>query len=285
MFRHRFLITAVMLALAATILTNTHIRRLEEQASGQGARMPVVVAKTAIPRGTPLKQSHVTTRWWPPDMIPQGTVADPLQVEGHVAAVDFVAGEAIITSRLLDEGEQSLSWRLSPGERAVAVQIRGVEGLESELAVGRRVDILGTFLDYSTGLENSVMVLENVKLLDAALKEHAFGGSLGTQTVVLAVSPKEAQKLALFSSSGTLQLLLRPEVEQGDAGPQQVVLTTLDLLGSGTGGWAGRSGTSSLTSRTAAGRDSREVSQKTVEVIRGTASSTVDTRPAALAFR
>ena len=54
---------------------------------------------------------------------------------------------------------------------------------------------------------------------------------------------KEAQKLALFSSSGTLQLLLRLKLSK-DAGSQQVVLTTLDLLGSGTGGWAGRSGTS-----------------------------------------
>jgi len=273
MFRHRFLITAVLLALLATKLTSIYIRKLEEQALGQGTRVQVVVAKTAIPQGTKLKQSHVTTRWWPADMIPQGVVTDPAQVENLIAAVDFVPGEAIIASRLAEEEEQSLSWRLSPGERAVAVSVRGVEGLESELTAGRRVDILGTFLDYSTGLENSIMVLEDVKVLDAAVKENVYGGSFGTQTVVLALSPQDAQKLALFSSGGHLQLLLRPESEGSSTGSEPSALTIRELLGYDPRGWDGGRSSHLGDGRERGAARGAEPPQKPVEVIRGTASS------------
>ncbi|NLY30011.1 MAG: Flp pilus assembly protein CpaB [Firmicutes bacterium] len=285
MFRHRYLITAVLLALLATKLTNIYIRRLEAQALGQGAHVQVVVARTAIPRGTRLRQNHVTTRLWPADMVAQGVVTDPAQVENYVAAVDFVPGEAIIANRLVEEEEQNLSWRLSPGERAVAVSVRGVEGLESELTMGRRVDILGTFLDYSTGLENSVMVLEDVKLLDAAVKDNAYGGSLGTQTVVLAVSPQEAQRLSLFGSSGHLQLLLRPESEVGSTDSEYSVLTIRELFGYEPRGWDGGNRSSSLEDGRESGTGGdAELPQRTVEVIRGTVS-TLEAHPSILFVR
>ncbi|NLA59388.1 MAG: Flp pilus assembly protein CpaB [Firmicutes bacterium] len=274
MFRHRFLITAVLLALLATKLTSIYIRKLEEQALGQGTRVQVVVAKTAIPQGTKLKQSHVIVRWWPVELVPQGAVTDPAQVENQIAAVDFVPGDAIITSRLVEEQGQSLTWRLSPGERAVAVAVRGVDGLESELTAGRRVDILGTFLDYSTGLENSVLVLEDVRLLDVATRDDIYGGGLGTQTVVLAVAPEEAQKLALFTSSGYLQLLLRPESEGGRARLEHPVLTVRDLFGGELREWGvSRRSLRSVGESIGSLDADDEPPQKTVEVIRGTVST------------
>ncbi len=280
MFRHRFLIAAVLLALLATKLTNTYIRRLEAQALGEGTRVQVVVAKNTIPQGTCLKPNHVTLRWWPADLVPPGAFSDPSQVENQIAAVDFVPGEPIIAGRLVEEEEQSLAWRLSPGERAVAVPVRGVEGLERELTHGRRVDLLGTFLDYGTGLENSVVVLENVKLLDATSTENAYGSSFGSQTVVLAVTPEEAQKLALFSSSGQLHLLLRPEAEEKSIGSKGGVLTVRDLFGLPAEGRKENAGSWPVDGRGQGLED--QDSTRTVEIIRGT-SSTVEI-PASAAF-
>lgn len=273
MFRYRHLIIAVILAFVGTRLTGNYIHKLEQQATGEGPRTPVVIARSSIPKGTEMQARLVEARMWPLAMVPQGAITEPTEVEGCFASVDLVAGEVVLADRLIIRDEQNLAWQLQPGQRAIAVSVNGVTGLETELTSGSRVDILGTLLDYQTGMEHSLMVLEDISVLDVATTEDPYGSALGKQRVVLAVSPDQAKKLALFDSSGSLQVLLRPEGADKSPKGNQSTLTTKDILGQGkddkTDGWAGlvsaKEEPQELPDATGHGPSGREV-----EIIRGT---------------
>lgn len=235
MFRYRYLVAAIVLALVGTALTGKYIQRLAQEATGQGPTKQVVVARTAIPKGTKMQSDLVGTRTWPAAMVPPGAVSQPTEVNGQFSLVDLVPGEIILANRLVVQEEQSLVWQLTSGERAVVVPVTGIGGLEAELIPGTRVDILGTLLDYRTGLEHSLMVLENIALLDVVTDENPYGSTLGKHKVILAVSPQQAKRLALFDSCGSLQLLLRPDGAEESHRESSLALTTKDILESGDG--------------------------------------------------
>ena len=275
MFRYRHLIIAIILALVGTRLTGSYIHRLEQQATGEGPRTQVVIARSAIPKGTEMQTKLVESQMWPVAMVPQGAITTPTEVEGYFASVDLVAGEVILADRLIDRNEQNLSWQLLPGERAITVSLNGVTGLEAELSSGSRVDILGTVLDYQTGMEHSLMVLEDVSVLDVATSEDSYGSALGKHRVVLAVSPDQAKKLALFDASGSLQVLLRPEGADKPAQENQRTLTTRDILGqvqvNRIDGWGALIPPSKEEPSKPSEANGNEPSRE-VEIIRGTAA-------------
>ncbi|NMB45834.1 MAG: Flp pilus assembly protein CpaB [Firmicutes bacterium] len=275
MFRYRYLLVAIILALVGTRLTASHIRKLEQQATGQGPRAQVVVAKTAISKGTEMQANLVETKMWPVAMVPQGAIARQSEIEGQFASVDFVPGEVILADRLVAEGEQSLVWQLAPRERAIVVSVSNIGGLEAELTAGSRVDILGTLLDYGSGLEHSLMVLENIMLLDI-IENHdpyGYGTDWAKQNVVLAVSPEQAKRLALFGSSGSLQLLLRPEGAQESCIQDQGAMTTRDILGHERGDLNAFAATLERETPDRSSPGVANIPLKTIEVIRGTAAS------------
>lgn len=231
MYRYRYLIAAIILAVIGARLTGSYIQRLEQQAAGEGPRAQVVLAKTTIPKGTEIQPSLLESEMWPVAMVPQGAVSEPTEVVGQYALADVMPGEVVMAHRVGARDDQGLVWHLAPGERAIAVSISGISGLESELALGSRVDVLGTLLDYRTGLEHSLVVLEDIPLLGISAHHDPYGAVLGKQTVVLAVSPDQAKRLALFDSSGSLQLLLRPHSVDSSLDNRRA-LTTEDILGS-----------------------------------------------------
>ena len=231
MFRHRYLLLAFFLAILGTWLTGIYIKKLEQEASGQGLHREVIVAKGSVSKGDRLDNKLVDLKMWPTNLIPQGAVTQIEDIQDKFTSVDLAPGEVIFADRLLEQEEQGLVWRLDGEQRALSIPVSRVEGLESELSPGTKVDILGTIIDYRTGIEHSLMVLENVTLLELVTEVDPYGGSMGKQMVVLAVTPWQAQKLALFDSSGGLQLLLRSvhSTEEGLDGDR--ALTTRDVLG------------------------------------------------------
>lgn len=276
MFRHRYLLLAVILAISGTWLTGMYIKKFEQQVSGQGLSKEVMVAKGAVSKGDRLDHKSVEQKMWPMHLVPPGAATQMEEIQDKFTSVNLAPGEVIYTNRLLEQEEQGLTWRLDKGQRALSVPVSRVEGLESELVPGTKVDILGTLMDYRSGLEHSLMVLENVTLLELVTEVDPYGGSMGRQMVVLAVTPGEAQKLALFDSSGALQLLLRSaHAHERELGKHRV-LTTKDVLGYGEGEPSFRVS----APRAEVAGTSFEIPVKTayswrVEVIRGTSSSMV----------
>ena len=230
MFRHRYLILAAVFAVLGALIMGLYIEKLENEIAGKGQHTSVVVAKSSVEKGTELEQRLVEERLVPSHLVPRGAVSELQGVEGKHSAIELTAGEVIIADRLLNPEEQGIAWQLEPNQRAFAVSLAGVSGLEQELIVGTQVDILGTLLDYRSGVEHSLMVLEGVTLLDLTAQPDPYGEAHGKQTVVLAVTPEEAKRLALFNTSGSLQLLIRSSEADKGKTAQTRPLATADLL-------------------------------------------------------
>ena len=153
MFRHRYIVLAVVFALLGTILTSHYIKKLEQKALGQGPREQVVVTRVAIAEGTELKNNMVERRMWPADLVPKGAAKDMESVLGRLAGVALEPGEVVLASRLLEGDKQGIAWQLAAGERAVTIDVSNVEGMELEFTPGNRVDVLGVLTDYRSGVD------------------------------------------------------------------------------------------------------------------------------------
>lgn len=219
MFRHRHLIYAVLLALVATLLTASYIRRLERQITGEVSHKDAFIAAVPIAKGAVVKEDMVTRCSLPAGIVPADAITSEQDVVGKVARVDMVAGEILLASRFSEQSEQGLEWQLEPGWRAITVSVQGLGVLAKEIEAGTCVDVIGVLPDMQTGVEHSLLVLQGVRVLGVAADVNDGYQGFDRSEVVLAVTPRQAQKLALFQSTGSLRLLLRP------AGLEKAALT------------------------------------------------------------
>jgi pilus assembly protein CpaB len=99
--------------------------------------------------------------------------------------------------------------------------VNEVTGVAGFVSPGTRVDVLAT-VNFSGSKEpRNVTILQNVKVL--ASDQHLDRGAVGPAHVVtLLVVPEDAEKLALATQEGHIQLTLRNPVDTKQETPQPV---------------------------------------------------------------
>jgi tetratricopeptide (TPR) repeat protein len=107
------------------------------------------------------------------------------------------------------EGSGSVPSSLIPtGMRAVSVYVNEVTGVAGSVAPGTRVDVLVTVKFSGSNEPHNVTILQNVKVL--ATSQHLDRGTGNPAHVVtLLVLPEDAERLALATQEGHIQLILR----------------------------------------------------------------------------
>jgi len=142
---------------------------------------------------------------------------------GRVAVTRIAAREPITESRLAPLGSAAgLSSVIPEGYRAMNVRVDDVVGISGFIMPGALVDVVVVIdpPDNDNQKERvSKIVLQNIKVL-------ANGANLDkpkndkeverVKTVTLQVTPEQTEKLALASSEGRLQLVMRNSIDQGD---------------------------------------------------------------------
>jgi len=199
------------LALAIGLLVSYNVynrlRAITSQ-SNSANEVPVVVAADDIEVGAKLKANDLRVINVPQSSVPPGAFSAPTKVLGRGAVLPIGRGDFILPNKLaaLDAGA-GLPSMIPPGMRAVSVRVNDVVSVAGFVQPGTRVDVLDT----GNGNDRqTVTVLQNVAVI-------AVGGSLlerlaGEQSapvITLLVSPDDAQKLALASQEGRIQLALR----------------------------------------------------------------------------
>jgi len=196
------------LALAIGLLVSYNVyNRLRSVATSNTTAngVPVLVAANDIEVGAKLKASDVSLINVPQSSRPPGAFSSASRALGRGAVLPISKGDFILPNKLaaIDAGA-GLPSMIPPGMRAVSVRVNDVVSVAGFVQPGTRVDVLDT----STG--QTITVLQNVAVI-------AVGGSLlervaGEQSapvITLLVSPDDAQKLALASQEGRIQLALR----------------------------------------------------------------------------
>lgn len=204
---------AILLALLASVGIYRYLSekgRLAEEARLQ--TVGIVVAVVEIPLGTTINANQVAVTAWPKDLYPKDSFADPKLVVGRAVKRDFLRGEPIIESKLVPSGKGGglLSLIVPEGKRAFSLRVNEVVGVGGFIVPDTKVDVILTTVPPGSNERVSKMILENVPVLAAGqVVEQKENKPITVNTVTLSVTPDEAERLALASNDGTIQLVLR----------------------------------------------------------------------------
>jgi Flp pilus assembly protein CpaB len=188
---------SVLLAAIATIVLRGHLVRLEATTAAAGPGGPIVVADASMARGAVLDASSLSVRDMPESYRPPGALSSITQALGRRLAADVVAGEPLTAARL-SSGGGPVAALVPLGLRAVPIPIAAPVGM---LAAGDRVDVLATFAGGQPHTETVVGEAEVVSILAGG--SDAFEG---VTSVVLLVSPEDAERLAYARSFAELSV-------------------------------------------------------------------------------
>ena len=180
----------------------------------------VVVAAADLSLGAELRKEDLQVLSFPAGQAPEGTFAKPQDILGRGLIVSVVKNEPILDAKLAPkEAGAGLPPVIPEGMRAVSVRVNEVVGVAGYVLPGTRVDVVATASpNNQPGDMTAKVVLANVQVLTAGtrMEQDQEGGKPMQVTVVtLLVTPEQAERLALASNEGKIQLALRNPLDQG----------------------------------------------------------------------
>jgi Flp pilus assembly protein CpaB len=235
------LVVALLAAVVAGASITVYLSRYRQSLQAQGALVTVLVARDAIPKGTPgnviAEKDLYTVTTLRESQLREGALSDPGSLEGMVAAREIFAG-AQLTAGAFAAAGNSLAATLTEHERVVSVPLDAAHGLIGHLEAGNRVDVYAGFnvtplnrdgTPVNGGQARPVLrlVMSDVPVL--AVGEAKSAGS-GTTNVSLGVDDVKAAQLAFAADNGKLWLALRPSAGAAESRPGIVTVETM-LLG------------------------------------------------------
>ena len=181
--------------------------------SGAVVTQPVVVAAADIPEGSTIDRVALKTVQLPVQVVPVGAFSSLDSVAGRVTRMAVFNGEPIVPGRLAPVGTgPGLELKIPPGQRAMAVRINDVAGISGLLQPNSRVDVLVTINDGTgSGRQVAKLFMSNMLVLSVGseIQRDNQGKAINATTVTLAVTPEEAERLAIAMNTGAIQLVLR----------------------------------------------------------------------------
>jgi pilus assembly protein CpaB len=180
---------------------------------------PVVIANTDLQLGAELKADDLKVALYPEGQAPEGAFVRSEDIIGRGVVVPIVKNEPILPAKLASkEAGVGLPPVIPEGMRAVSVRVNEVIGVAGYVLPGTRVDVVATASPTNnTSDTTSKVVLANVQVLTAGTRleqEGKDGKPVQVTVVTMSVTPEQAERLALASTEGKIQLALRNPLDQ-----------------------------------------------------------------------
>ncbi|HVN20334.1 MAG TPA: Flp pilus assembly protein CpaB [Dongiaceae bacterium] len=212
MNRTRLLVIGVF-ALAIGFLAAVYVyRNLQPRNGGTADTAQVMVAANDLQVGARVEERDIKIIRIPNTDLPPGAPRRKADVIGHGVIIPISKGEFILPNRLAGENAGAgLPALIPPGMRAVSVRVNEVVSVAGFVTPGTRVDVLLTGTPSGSGEQQTTTVLQNVAVLASGhtLERTSTGEAQNTAVITLEVTPEDAQRLALASTEGHIQLALR----------------------------------------------------------------------------
>jgi pilus assembly protein CpaB len=208
-------ILAVAVAGIASVSLYKYLKGQEAKVQEAVATESIMVAAVEIPIGSSITPQQVKTMNWPKGAMPAGqTFSSAEQVTGRTALDRYTPGEPIVEAKLVPKEGQSgiLTYKIPEGHRAMTVAVDQVSGVAGFISPGNKVDVVLTTDTEANKLPVSKIVLQNVPVLatgQVISQEKKDEKPVVVPTVTMDVTPEDAEKLAIASTQGRLQLVLR----------------------------------------------------------------------------
>jgi pilus assembly protein CpaB len=259
-----YMIVAIILAVVCGVMFK-NLMTADKAASTEKTEKavlttPVVVATAALGVGQTLHPEDLKVVDWPKTLMPQATPFDKTNsLVGRVTQSEVLPGEPILAEKLAPmDATGGLALLIPDGKRGITVAVSEIKGVAGFIKPGAHVDVLATFEANIQGEKNEHVtktVLQDVLVVAAAQemmrekplasveetgesekdkpsedkKEKLTGDVKIVSSVTLALSPLEAQKLALAEETGSIRLVLRRDTDKQTV--QVPSVTRGELLG------------------------------------------------------
>ncbi len=225
-----WLFSGALLALIAGLLTfrtineattNATLSKLEEMPTLQ-----VLVAGQDIGARQLIDESMIKTQKIPATLVPEGYIKEAVDVVGKISQMPLVAGEILLSSRLLSPTDPTspVLYKMKSNEVLLAVPATAILGQTGMLAVGDRIDLAYTVaIDFDSAVADaerqdaepvttflSLQNLEIKGLLRRQPSTEETTSLLRPDALLLAVSPQDALVIKhLVDTGAPMDFLLR----------------------------------------------------------------------------
>jgi len=191
-------------------------RELREKINAEAKMTPVVVARSNLPVGARLTSDTVAVREIPADYIPSGAITPEKfsGVEGKILSEPLASGKPLLKHYIKGIIRvDKFSDLLQPGQRALTLQVDGVNSVEHMIESGDYIDLAVRYKKGS-GFElllERVMVLSTGNITTADPKAPGMYKNADYSTITLGVDDNYVQKVFEAHAKGDLAFLLRNE--------------------------------------------------------------------------
>ncbi|HSL20292.1 MAG TPA: Flp pilus assembly protein CpaB [Vicinamibacterales bacterium] len=195
---------------------------------------PVVVAAADLALATELKADDLRVVQWPKGQAPEGVFTNASELVGRGLVASVVRNEPILPGKLAPmEAGSGLPPVIPPGMRAVSVRVNEVIGVAGYVLPGTHVDVVATVNAATQGTDTTTkVVLSNIQVLTAGTRleqDQKDGKPVQVTVVTLLVTPEQAERLALASTEGKVQLALRNPLDKTE--PETPGIRPATLMG------------------------------------------------------
>jgi Flp pilus assembly protein CpaB len=222
-YRLRNIAIAVALAVLAALMTSFYVKQQKEDIQQGQVLTTVWVAKSDLPAGSAgddlaakLESTQVAK-----SAVTPGAIVQPEDLAGKVSSETIYAGEQVSLLRFNTQGEQGIRAQISGNLRAIQLPGDANQLLSGTVKGGDHVDVVGSW--QLTGVENQKVariVLRDILVLqvpETGLDGGRVTDRSGDQSIMLAVTDAQAQKLFWIFTNGDWSLSLRPTTDAADS--------------------------------------------------------------------
>jgi len=194
---------------------------VNNQPQGQAATktQPVVIAASDLQLGDALKADDLKVVQFPEGQAPEGAFTGTEDLIGRGVISPMVKNEPVLPAKLASkEAGAGLPPIIPEGMRAISVRVDDVIGVAGYVLPNSRVDVLATASPTDQNSDTTTkVILSNVQVVTAGtrIEQDQDNKPVQVTVVTLVVAPEQAERLALASTEGKIQLALRNPLDQG----------------------------------------------------------------------
>lgn len=189
-----------------------------------------------INSGDRIELEDIQEVYWPVNQVPEGAIRDKSELKSMFAKTNIAANLPLQRQSLTDRpAMQALP--VTPGNRAVTIQVDATSGIEGHTRPGTYVDVILTY--HVNGVLTSKVIVQNTRVLSlqgdtTTASEQDPGASrkgnvTAATTVTLDMVPRDALAVTTARQLGRLSLMMRSsgdqvvlaedEIDQNQIGP------------------------------------------------------------------
>lgn len=221
----RLVLIPVVMALVVTMIVRQTLARpmpVVQAPTVEMASVVAVAAKGPLAVRSKITEADLVLRQVPKEVLTGRELTSVAEAVGQITLVAMEPGEMLLQSRIVQEGEGALPYRIPKGMRAITIRIDEFLGVAGHAEPGDLVDMLlvlpaGKDRPTATArlMFEAVLVLEKGPV---AAKQGAALEAPKLTSITLALPPAAGVEVALAEQIGLIKLMLRPAIDDQRAG-------------------------------------------------------------------